>query len=93
MIGIILFILLFCALALGVPQRAKTPTEKAIEFWNSYKPYEQTLDREEQIELMKECYKDANIVVARGSIWAPVHERSGIGAVAAAFFEYRTKGR
>ncbi len=49
------------------------------------------LSREQQIELMKECMEDAETIYAmrRRSVWA----RSMPGSIAAAFFEYRTRGR
>ena len=98
-IGVLILVLLvigvaiyFGSYAFGENTRVKTPMEKEIEFWKNYEPSSQTLRTDEQIELMRECYKDAHLVVAKEAIWAPVYERS-IGAVTAAFFEYRTKGR
>jgi hypothetical protein len=46
---------------------------------------EQEIYREAQVELMRECWEDANITK-----WAS-HESRAI--LAAAFFEYRTRGR
>ena len=75
----------------AVNEKEETPIGKEVEFLKNYEPYNQTLSRDEQMVLMKECIEDAGTLspCARSDY----KRYGGAATIAAAFFEYRTKGR
>ena len=84
------------AASTGETKRVKTPIEKQIEFWENYAPSSQSLSREEQKQLMVECLEDVDQLIetdSRNSNTLYLGNRGRRVVIAAAFFEYRTKGR